>query len=59
MTMEYLERELSCNCFVLAVQPKDVRQGAPMCDEVISAAGHIEEMLIRLVPKGTAAGRIK
>lgn len=59
MTMEYLERELSCNCFVLAVQPKDVRQGAAMCDEVISAAGYIEEMLIRLVPKGTAAGRIK
>ena len=59
LTMEYLERELSCNCFVLAVQPRDVRQGAPMCDEVISAAGLIEEMLRRLVTEGAAAGRIK
>ena len=57
LTMEYLEQELNCSCFVLAVQPRDVRQGAPMCEEVISAVGYVEEMLRRLI--GDTAGRVK
>ena len=34
LTMEYLERELQCRCFLLAIQPRDVRHGAPMSGEV-------------------------
>ena len=56
LTMEYLERELDCHCLVLAVQPKDVRQGAPMCEEVTSAVEYLETMLGRLLD---TAGRVK
>ena len=45
LTMEYLERDLECNCFVLAIQPKDVRHGAPMCDEVKRSAENLAGVL--------------
>lgn len=59
LTMDYLERELNCSCFVLAIQPSDVRQGAPMCEEVISAVGLVEDILKRLATRGDTAGRMK
>jgi len=59
LTMEYLERELNCNCLVMAIQPGDVRQGAPMCEEVISAVGLAEDILKRLAARGDTAGRMK
>ena len=34
LTMQYLERELGCTCMLLAIQPRDVRHGPPMCEEV-------------------------
>ena len=47
VTMSYLERELGCKCRLLAVQPGDVRQGAPMCDEVRRSAAILAETLGR------------
>ncbi len=46
LTMEYLEQDLGCKCYVLAIQPKDVRQGAPMCSEVKSSATNSAEILV-------------
>ena len=46
LTMDYLERELGCKCLVLAIQPKDVRQGAPMCDEVRSSCENVARMIL-------------
>jgi Ni,Fe-hydrogenase maturation factor len=46
LTMEYLERELGCKCLVLAIQPKDVRQRAPICDEVRSSCENITRMIM-------------
>ena len=45
LTMDYLERELGCTCRLLAVQPRDVRQDAPMCAEVRQSAENLAEML--------------
>lgn len=59
LTMGYLERELECRCFVLAIQPRDVRQGAPMCEEVSNAVELIGDMLRRLLPGAVPAGRMK
>lgn len=47
LTMEYLERDLGCKCRLLAIQPKDVRLGAPLCGEVRDSADMIAEMLLR------------
>ena len=45
LTMEYLERDLKCRCFLLAIQPKDVKYGASMCDEVRRSAANLAEVL--------------
>lgn len=34
LTMQYLEAELGCACRLLAIQPRTVRHGAPMSEEV-------------------------
>ena len=34
LTMQYLELELGVKCYLLGIQPADVRFGAPMCQEV-------------------------
>ena len=45
LTMEYLRRELSAECYLLAVQPADARMGAPMRAEVKSAVNDLTKML--------------
>ncbi len=45
LTMEYLEHELGCRSWLLAIQPMDVRIGARMCDEVRESSARIAEML--------------
>jgi hydrogenase maturation protease len=45
LTMEYLEHELGCICRLLAIQPRDVRQGSPLCEEVRQSAENLAEML--------------
>jgi len=45
LTMQYLECELKCRCHLLAIQPRDIRDGAPMCEEVRSSAADVAEML--------------
>jgi hydrogenase 3 maturation protease len=45
LTMEYLENELVCTCRLLAIQPRDVRQGALMCEDVRRSAENMAEML--------------
>lgn len=54
ITMEYLQNELKCRCFLLAVQPKHVRYGAPMSDEVSRSAASIAEILGQAI--GPAGG---
>lgn len=54
LTMEYLECELKCRCFLLAIQPKDVRQGAQMSDEVECSAESVANVLVQhVLPTGT------
>lgn len=48
-TMKYLEDDLGCCCLLLAIQPKDVRYGLPMCEEVRASALQIAEMLKTIV----------
>lgn len=38
LTMCYLARELGCQCYLLAVQPRAISQGATMCREVEDSA---------------------
>ena len=45
LTMLYLESELGCKCALLAIQPRDVRDGAPMCEEVKSTCVRLAEGL--------------
>lgn len=45
LTMEYLEQELRCKCYLLAIQPRDVRRIACMCDEVRHSAASVAKML--------------
>jgi len=45
LTMEYIEAEIGAGCRLLAVQPRDVRQGARMCPEVAGSA----EQLVSLI----------
>lgn len=49
LTMEYLESELGCKCFLLAIQPKNVGLSAIMCDEVRSSALHVARVLAMVV----------
>jgi hydrogenase 3 maturation protease len=57
LTMEYLERDLGCKCYVLAIQPRDVRQGAPMCSEVKRSAANLAEILVEACRAGVRDGR--
>ncbi|MGB9588641.1 MAG: hydrogenase maturation protease [Armatimonadota bacterium] len=54
LTMEYLESELACKCFLVAIQPKNVELGAVMCDEVRSSALLVARILAMVVR--TASG---
>ncbi len=49
LTMEYLEKDLGCRCFLLAVEPRDVRHGAPMCREVRASATDLAGILVSSV----------
>ena len=51
LTMDYLERELGCSCRLLAVQPRDVRQDAPMCEEVRRTAEDLARILADALKK--------
>lgn len=54
LTMEYLESELACKCFLVAIQLKSVGLGVIMCDEVRSSALHVARILATVVR--TASG---
>jgi len=56
LTMEYLERELGCVCRLLAIQPRDVRQGSPLCEEVRQSAVNLAEMLTEHLRARCGAG---
>jgi hydrogenase 3 maturation protease len=49
LTMGYLEQELGCQCLLLAVQPHDVRQEAPMCAQVKQTAQNLADVLAELI----------
>lgn len=49
LTMSYLEQELRCRCLLVAVQPRDVRQDAPMCEEVRGSAQNLADVLAGLI----------
>jgi len=49
LTMQYLEQDLNCKCFLLAIQPKDTRYESPMCNEVSSTARNIIQILLQEV----------
>ncbi|MGC8861833.1 MAG: hydrogenase maturation protease [Armatimonadota bacterium] len=53
LTMEYLEAELGARCRLLAVQPRDVRQGAAMCPEVRQSVQHLAAMIARIRQSGS------
>jgi hydrogenase 3 maturation protease len=46
LTMQYLEGELGCRCYLLAVQPRDARAGAAMSDDVRSSVEVLARMLL-------------
>jgi hydrogenase 3 maturation protease len=45
LTMQYLEGELNCTCYLLAVQPGSARDGAAMSDDVRSSVEILARML--------------
>ena len=45
LTMQYLESELGCKCYLLAIQPRDVRLGSVMCDDVKGTAARVGAIL--------------
>jgi len=49
LTMNYLAQELSCRCLLVAVQPMDVRQDAPMCAEVRRSARTLADVFAELI----------
>ena len=48
LTMQYLEAELGCKCYLLAIQPGDVRPGSAMCENVSKTAARIAAILVEL-----------
>ncbi len=52
LTMEYLRQEIGCECWMLAVQPANVRRQAAMCDEVRGAVERLAQTLIPLLRRG-------
>lgn len=58
ITMEYLQSELKCRCFLLAVQPKRADYGAPMSDEVRRSAARIAEIVGQVIgPARNSSGQ--
>ena len=51
LTMEYLECELKARCYLLAVQPADVRMGARMRAEVRSSVTAVAAMLCGILTR--------
>lgn len=49
LTMHYLESELGCKCLLLAIQPRDIREGAPMCAEVKLTCESLAEQIARFL----------
>ena len=49
LTMEYLQAELKCKCYLLAIQPKHVALGLPMCKEVSETAARVVGMLSEIL----------
>lgn len=49
LTMEYLEGEHGCRCVLLAVQPRDVRIGSAMSEEVRATAGEVAAALTEIM----------
>jgi hydrogenase maturation protease HycI len=49
LTMEYVRQEMGCTCWMLAVQPRNVRQQASMSDEVRGSVERLAETLIALL----------
>lgn len=45
LTMQYLESELGAKCYLIGIQPADVRFGARMCDEVARTVDTVALML--------------
>ena len=45
LTMRYLASELGAKCYVLGIQPKDVRLGASMCEEVESSVSSLARVI--------------
>jgi len=45
LTMEYLERELGADCYLVAVQPRDVKPGKAMCREVRQSSEALARVL--------------
>ena len=52
LTMDYLERELGCRCYLLAVQPRDVRHGTSMCPEVTVSVGELAILITEALNNG-------
>jgi len=55
LTMDYLESELKCSCYLLAVQPRTLSPGAPISDEVCRSAETIARLLREAV---STSGRL-
>lgn len=51
LTMQYLEAELACKCFLLAIQPKITTFGADMCEDVRHSVKNLSEMLLQLLQR--------
>lgn len=49
LTMQYLESELGCRCLLLGIQPRDVRLGAAMCDDVRESVENLTTLILRNV----------
>ena len=52
LTMDYIERELGAKCWLLAVQPRDVRHDAPMCPEVRRSVEQLASLITKTRKKG-------
>jgi hydrogenase 3 maturation protease len=48
-TMHYLEDDLGCSCRLLAIQPKGVELGTPVCTAVRSSAEDLAMMLTNVL----------
>ncbi len=45
LTMEYIHQEFAAACFLLAIQPRNVRPGASMCEEVRRTVENLARLL--------------